>query len=335
MSRFIRRWAGGATILLSGVGLPSLASAQPTGSTPPAAPTATATAPGSPPAVAPTVAPGQFPVPPGAATSTLGTGAPVTGQFQPSGTSSAGSVGVPAPLPKTPPFGGVTVGGLAPPAPLTAEPSDEASLTEELAPRKEESGRGLSWFWLEVQGGYEHVGLQTFNVDEANFSAGLIETEADGGALSAGIGAKLVVLTLGLRGRLGFFDAWSIGRVGGELGFRIPIGVVEPRFDLGAGYAAAANLDDLLSDAVSLTGFYARAGAGIDFFPANFLAIGVHGSFDVLGLTRPGLSPADLAALQAKPDLANLTETQRSALLLEGSGYGSTFAIQGSLGLHF
>jgi hypothetical protein len=199
--------------------------------------------------------------------------------------------------------------------------------------KEEDSGRGLSWFWLEAQGGFEHVGLQTFNVDEETFSAGFVETVSNGGVLSAGLGAQLVFVTIGARGRMGFFPDWQIGRIGGEIGFKIPVGFVEPRFDLGAGYAALASFDSLVPEQISVQGFYVRAGAGVDFYPVDVLALGVVATFDFMGLTRPGLTPAELAELRAAhPDV---TDAEADGLAADGSGYGATFAIQGNIGLHF
>jgi len=238
------------------------------------------------------------------------------------------------------PWGGMNAGGLAPPAPLTAQrpPADPppSTIQDDLDESKEEdSGRGPSWFWIEAQGGYEHVGLNTFNVDDQALAVGLVETESNGGAISAGLGAQIFFLTIGARGRMGFFEAWQIGRVGGEIGFRIPIGFVEPRFDLGAGYAALGNFDGVVAENIAMRGFYARAGAGVDFFPVNVLSIGGHASFDFMGLTRPALGPQQIDAVLADdPDVGDLP-AKRKALALDGSGYGASFAIQGTIGLHF
>lgn len=230
-------------------------------------------------------------------------------------------------------------GGLAPPPPLnsTQQPAEQPSLltSEDPDDKDEDSGRGLSWFWIEAQGGFEHLGLQTFNLDEENFSVGLVETEASGGVISAGIGAQIIFLTIGVRGRLGFFDAWQAGRIGGEVGFRIPIGIFEPRFDLGAGYAALGNFDGVVAENVDIHGFYARAGAGLDIYPASVISIGAHASFDFMGLTRPGLDPQKIADIQQDPDVGDLPEAREQALALDGSGYGAAFAIQGTVGLHF
>jgi hypothetical protein len=234
----------------------------------------------------------------------------------------------------------MNAGGLAPPPPLgsTAPPQPpprEDPLTTTTDDKESDSGRGLSWFWIEAQGGFEHLGLQTFNVDEENFSVGLVPTEASGGVLSAGIGAQIVFLTLGARARMAFFDAWQVGRIGGEVGFKIPLGIFEPRFDLGAGYAALGSFDGVVAETVAIRGFYARAGAGLDLYPVEVVALGVHASFDFMGLTRPGLDPAKIAEIQADPDIGDLPAAREQALALDGSGYGAALAIQGTVGLHF
>lgn len=239
----------------------------------------------------------------------------------------------------TPPSTGydpsLSAGGLAPPPPLenTGPAPEDRELEDELErSRDEDSGRGLSWFWIEAQGGYEHVGLRTFDVDEQALTAGFVDTSANGGFISAGLGARLIFLTLGARARLGLFDQWQLGRVGGEIGLRIPLGPVEPRFDLGVGYAALGNLDSTAGRALSIDGLYARAGAGLDFYLGKYVSIGGQATFDFMALTRPGLSPSEIANLQTSGDV----DAGRAELLAaEGSGYGSTLGLAATLGLHF
>ncbi len=251
----------------------------------------------------------------------------------------------PEPAPQHDAWGGMSAGGVTPPAPVSAPPppsSAEKPLTPDKnvdsdldESKKKDSGRGLSWFWVEVEGGFEHVGLHTFNVDETALSAGLVATEASGGVIDAGVGAQLVFVTIGARARMGFFSDWQIGRIGGELGFRIPIGFIEPRFDLGGGYAALGSFDGVVAEDVSIRGFYLRAGAGLDFYPLKWLSLGGHATFDFMGLTRPGLDPTQIADLTSDPSIGDLSAAQQQALAVDGSGYGASFALQGSIGLHF
>jgi hypothetical protein len=245
----------------------------------------------------------------------------------------------------------MNAGGLQPPAPLDpnagrppttgeggAAPANPppTSLSGELDDSKDkDSGRGLSWFWVEAQGGYEHVGLQTFDVsgEALGPSAGFFDTTANGGVIGAGLGAQIIFVTIGARGRMGFFSDWWLGRVGGEVGFRIPIGIVEPRFDVGAGYAALASFDEDVPEQIGVSGFYVRAGAGVDFYPVEVLAIGIVATFDALGLSRSGLTPEELAAVRAaRPET---TDAEAASLTQDSTGYGATFALQGTVGLHF
>lgn len=226
--------------------------------------------------------------------------------------------------------------GKAAPPPTPDATSDGAprgtSYDAELDVSKErDSGRGLTWFWLEASGGFEAVGLHTFNVDETELTAGFVDTSDNGGVIGAGIGARFYIFTIGARGRLGFFEAWQIGRVGGELGLRFPLGVFEPHLELGGGYAALGNFDSVVAEKIAIQGGYARASAGLDIYPVGQFSLGAVASFDFMGLTRPGVSLADLAALQSSNAI---TGAQSKVLEASGSGYGSTFSIQGMIGLH-
>jgi hypothetical protein len=193
--------------------------------------------------------------------------------------------------------------------------------------------------WLNVEGGFQHVGLQTFNVDEENFTAGFIETTATGPVIGAGVGARLLFITLGVRGRLGLLDAWQFFTVGGELGFRFPLGNLEPHFELGGGYAAVGSFSDSVlggtaATEVSIRGFYARPSAGIDYFITPVFSIGASANWEFMAMTRPGLSPTAVTEIEQSPTLDNLQRQRANLLALEGSGYGSAVTITGVLGLH-
>lgn len=241
---------------------------------------------------------------------------------------------------------GMQAGGLEPPPPLPPEDTPPpASATEERleSSRKSDSGRGLEWLWLEAEGGVSHVGLQTFNIDEKNFSAGFIPTTATGAMIGAAVGARLIFLTLGVRGRVGFYDAWDIFSVGGELGFRIPLGNLEPHFDLGGGYTALGSYKSAVEngnvqaalDTTQIRGFYVRASGGLDYYVTPVFSIGASATFEVLALTRPGADPTKLTQLKADPSLTDAQKTAADALALEGSSVGAAVGGTAVLGLHF
>ena len=250
--------------------------------------------------------PGQF-----------GGGAP--GQFNPNAAPAGGTTTPPpggtSPTPS--PFGGMNAGGLTPPPPnqpvfttsgtASGTTSGTTSATDQRLDeaKAEDSGRGLTWFWLEVGGGVEHVGLQT--IDEAaglepgcaegasgcsvveGGSSAAIATTGTGGMLDGGLGLRLLFFTVGARGRIGFFDGFDLARVGGELGLRIPIGSIEPRINVGFGYAALMNLTSdggTTYDDASASGYYTRLGGGLDVFVSNNISLGGDASADLIGLSR-------------------------------------------------
>jgi len=241
---------------------------------------------------------------------------------------------------------GMQAGGLAPPPPLPPASQPAPSYEDSSSGGSSDSGRGLSWVYVEAEGGFQHVGLRTFNVDEQNFSAGFIETQSSGPVIGVGAGVRLLFLTLGARGRVGFFNAWDLFSVGGELGLRIPIGNLEPRFDLGGGYAALGSVRGALQSGDSATlqsafqdaqirGFYIRAGAGLDYYVTKYFSVGAQANFEVLGLTRPGLDPTKVTQLSSDPNLSTAEQARAEVLKAEGSSYGAAGTATAVLGLHF
>jgi hypothetical protein len=231
-------------------------------------------------------------------------------------------------------------GGLAPPPPMPEQPQaapKPTPTTQQLDEAKEEdSGRGLEFFYLNVEGGFEHVGLTTFTVNEEELTAGLVESSSAGGVVGAGIGLRLFVLTLGARARAGFFSDWQLFSLGGELGVHIPLGNFDPHFDLGFGYAGLGNVTSAISgaeDAVKIRGYYARLGGGLDYYVTPVISLGLNASFEMLGLTRPGLSPTEIANLEAN-STDDVTQARAEILQLDGASYGSALAITAVVGLH-
>ena len=247
----------------------------------------------------------------------------------------------PAPPPPVNPYDpSMQAGGLAPPPPMQgpAPAPGPGSTLEELDDAKEEdSGRGLEFFYLNVEGGYEHVGLTTFSVDEENLTAGLIASSSDGGVVGAGLGLRLLFLTLGARARAGFFSDWQLFSVGGEVGIHIPLGNFDPHFDLGFGYAGLGSLSSAVSganDAISINGFYARGGGGLDYYVTPAISLGLNASWELLGLTRPGLSAEDLQNIQQSDPSSDPEGSRQKLLEADGTSYGSAIAITGVIGLH-
>lgn len=247
----------------------------------------------------------------------------------------------PAASPTAPnPYGSMQAGGLAPPPPLpTGAPPGTGQTAEQLDKAKTlDAGRGLEWAWINVEGGFSHVGLRTFNPRDEGFTAGFVDTTATGGQLGAGLGARLLFFTLGARGRIGLYSAYRIFSVGAEAGIHIPLGKLDPHLDLGGGYVTFADITDAHTQAdspLALHGFYVRVSSGLDYYLSSVFSLGLNASFELLGLTRPGLSAGELDKLKANPGLNAADRAAADQLATKGSSLGSAVAVTGVAGLHF
>ncbi|AGP34908.1 hypothetical protein [Sorangium cellulosum] len=261
-------------------------------------------------------------------------------QGQPAlGASPGGGAAAPA---QTNPYDpSMQAGGLAPPPPMTTpepepvSPDDTERRLDDA--KKEDSGRGLELIWLNVEGGYENVGLQTFNIDEEEFTAGFISSSANGGVLGAGAGVRLLYFTLGARGRVGFFDDWQLFSLGGEVGLHLPLGRLDPHVDLGFGYAGLGSFKSAVSgaaDAIAIRGFYGRISGGLDLYLSPVFSIGANASWELLALTRPGLSTAQIDRIKGEAAAAP-QQAKADLLAAEGSSVGSALALTAVAGLHF
>jgi hypothetical protein len=218
-------------------------------------------------------------------------------------------------------------GGLAPPPAIEgAEPYDASATEAELdqADRKD-AGRGLEFFWLNVEGGVQHLGLQTFKSDDL-VDTETVSTTQTGPLFGAGVGVRLIFLTLGARFRLASFEDWQVWTLNGELGFRIPLGPLEPYFTFGGGYASLGSFEvgNAFDDAeVHVRGFNLRAGAGLDYYIGDRFSIGGNVSGDFMFLSRPGVDSTDDS------------EAGDAVYARDGSGIGAGVTVTLVAGLHF
>jgi hypothetical protein len=223
-----------------------------------------------------------------------------------------------------------------PPVPVASPPSAASQHTSQMLDwaKTEDSGRTLEWVWIDAGGGFEQLGMQTFNASNQGFVGNLVKTSSSGGVVSAAVGARLLFFTVTVRGRVGVFDSGQLYRVGPEAGFHIPLGNVEPHVSLGLGYAAVGNLHDTVGGAaapsIGLRGVYTRAGAGLDYFVVPAFSLGLEVTSELLALFRPALTPAEVTVLKPK-----LPTGQADLLASSGSGLGGTVAVTAVAGLHF
>jgi hypothetical protein len=208
--------------------------------------------------------------------------------------------------------------------------------------------RGTKPFWLDGGVGWQRLGLTTFRVDRNDagdaLTADLLPSVADGPTAHLGVGVRLSVLTLGVRAGVAAFQDSTPGRsvdtlqlysLDAELGFRIPLGRVEPYLLLGGGYSAFGGLDDAIRGVgrgLAMDGANLRAGLGVDVFVSGALSLGARLSADVLFLSRPGVPIRDLATAQQ----VNTLGVARTRLLEgDGSSVGTAINLSIGPGIHF
>ncbi len=234
---------------------------------------------------------------------------------------------------------GLQAGGLAPPPPL---PTDPATATHQPSPtereldraEKEDSGRGLEFFFVNVEGGYEQIGLETFKSDGLTYAGSV--TSKDGGLmLGAGAGLRLVIFTIGARARLGKFSQWNVATINGEFGVHFPLADLEPYITLGAGYAFLGAMDEKSwGGNVSIQGYDVRGGFGLDYYVTPVFSVGANLTGEVLGLTRPGVDLDAAATGSGGAQPGTLDARSQEVAKADGSSLGAAFTGSLVLGLH-
>jgi hypothetical protein len=212
-------------------------------------------------------------------------------------------------------------GGLAPPPPVESQkpaeqpPAGSGTTEGDLSrSEKEDSGRGLEFFWLNGEVGVGHFGLGTY--DPGDLVDSNVETKQTGLVAGAGLGVRLVFLTLGARFRYAPFKDWTLWTLGAEGGLHVPLGALEPYFTLGLGYASIKPTEGELD----IMGFDGRLGAGIDYYLTNMFSVGANLTGDVLFLSR---GKVDAAAGSG------------SVYAQDGSSIGGGVTLTAVAGLHF
>lgn len=206
---------------------------------------------------------------------------------------------------------------ILPPVPV---PGQEETVQRLDRAKASDAGRRLEWVWIDAHGGFEQLGLRTFAGDQSITGGAAIKSSSSGAVVGVGVGARLLFLTLLLRARLGVGAIGQLYRIGPEIGLHIPFGRVEPHVELGGGYGIFGKLNDGGTGAATgmlIHGGYGRVGAGVDFYVAPILSLGVGLSAELLGLARPAVSGGT------------------GALAQSASSLGGTLAATGVVALHF
>ena len=139
--------------------------------------------------------------------------------------------------------------------------------------------------YLTPEVGVEYVGLETLHLTRALFPS-QVHTADVGPVVGVAAGVRLLFITLGPRFRYGHFRDWDLWTLEGEVGFKAPLGAIEPFVGFGAGYAKVGNLNE---GRVKVQGYDMRLFAGLDYYLNKTFSIGGSATAELLGMTRPGV----------------------------------------------
>jgi len=237
-------------------------------------------------------------------------------------------------------------GQLAPPPPMQQQTPPPAPTEQRLdQSKKEDSGRGLEFFYLNAQGGGVFDALGTFNN-----SLQITQTNAAGAMIGAEAGVRFVWFTVGMRFRYEFlqpFDIWQLDLVAG---FHVPAGKWDPYVSIHGGYSAIGSLDPNnfntsqvlpcsgtgcsaqdAANAFSTRGGNVGFAVGADYYLAPAFSIGLDAEFELLFLHR---DPLAIPAACASDPTCSAAVTSNDLYQKSGDAAGVGLVAQAHLALH-
>jgi hypothetical protein len=221
-------------------------------------------------------------------------------------------------------------GGLAPPSresgpppPVPRQPGPTQLALE--ASQERDSGRGLEFVYFHLEGGFEFAGLDTITKSGTLVPAGAASS-AVGPLFGLASGLRLLYFTIGPRFRFAHTTDWDLWTLNLDAGWHIPLGRLEPHGEIGVGYAKLGHSADNLFAAdrgVSVSGFDARLGGGVDYYATNVFSIGAAVDLEILRLAR-----SSIAVLPTDP-------AQAASFTSSASSLGFTATVCAVGGFHF
>jgi hypothetical protein len=259
----------------------------------------------------PAVALAQYGTPPGSAPAPYGQ-QPQYGTGQP-------QYGQPG-YGQQPPSSQVQAGGLAPPPSAPRDPESVQTEQSLDTAEKKDVGRGLEWFWINAEAGVHHLGLQTFSGDNL-VDTGKVPTTGTGLMLGAGLGLRLMFITIGPRFRYTSLSRYKPWTLDAEIAMRFPLGSLEPYVLLAGGYASVGGFEGDVGEAqasdVKVRGAHVRGGGGLDYYLTPTFSVGANLSLDLYLLSRPAVSGG------------------QGIYAADGSSVGTGLGLTAVAGLHF
>jgi len=199
----------------------------------------------------------------------------------------------------------------------SAAPDGAATTTGETS--KKPANHLTELFYVNGEVGAEYVGLESLHLTRELVPSTTNSSDI-GPIVGLGAGFRLVFLTIGPRFRYGQFRDWDLWTLNGELGFRAPLGALEPYLLFSAGFAKVGRLQN---NAVRITGYDIRLGAGFDYYFGRHFSLGASATGEVLGLTRPGVN--------LNQSTGSISE---DLLQYDGSSVGAAATVSALVGLH-
>src|SRR5580692_9935011 len=212
----------------------------------------------------------------------------------------------PAPAPEPSPAPAPEPAPAATPPPAEQPPTPAASDTSTSSseePKKEDTGLGLEWVWINADAGYSFADLGSFS----SHSLGIATTSSSGAEFGLGAGVRLFTLTAGLRVRDLPLSVGNVVELDGELGFHSP-GSFQVYFGARGGYLFSGSLS-----ANAVGGALGNGGTppdvtfhggnlgfmlGIDYYFNHFISLGLDANPEFMFIERP---PVPLPGIPTLP----------------------------------
>lgn len=196
----------------------------------------------------------------------------------------------------------------------------------------DDSGRGFELFYAHVDAGFSYQNLAAFSGAD---KLGLTSKDAVGAAFGAGAGVRLLLFTLGVRGRLHTLSSFNLWQANAVLGMHIPISSLDLYGELFGGYSVANSFGDgTLPEAVrapagqagvAALGGNVGLGLGADYYFNKFISLGGGVTGETLLLSRGKLDA---------PSGSDAT-VQSNALFADSAGIAGVGVVASlRLGLH-
>jgi len=184
-------------------------------------------------------------------------------------------------------------------SPYTNAPGAPMSATTQTldASEREDSGRGLEFFYVSGGVSLSTLGFETLGSDKL----GVAKSSGVGPEIELGLGLRLLVFTIGPRVRYHALSSFNLWQIDGEAALHVPIGKIDAYFGLHGGYAFVGSLgQDAVASAPSNVstsdarprGFDVGLQLGVDYYLSSWFSVGGEVAGNLLFLRRSAVSSA-------------------------------------------